>query len=221
MRPVYVEGDKGGGSGNPATPPADPSEEPENIPNPEGGGGSGNSNNHGNEMTDEEMLELGYRCIEKIEADVIDDNFRAYTTGPSVESPFTFINTVVNVESSWISWLTAFKGIPENLKAFGRKMGYLGLGVETISSYETVMIVLDEGWEHLTTGEKLELISLGLQGAGVLIGGLVPVIGPALGAAASSVGTVVGIVSLGINQNEGTSFKIEVSNNLSFTIYLV
>ena len=46
-----------------------------------------------------------------------------------------------------------------------------------------------------------QLISLGLQGVGLATSLLVPVIGPPLGASIGSVGTIVGIVSLGLNYN--------------------
>ena len=223
LPPVIVDG----GSGqNPSEPPLVPPTDP--FDGVGGGNGSGDSGGGGggdstptDEISDEGMIMLGYRGIEKIETDIIEEDFRVYRTDPSSEPVLTFVNTVVSVENMWTSWLSALKGIPENLKSIGRKMGYVGMGVSALASSETVMILLDEGWSHLTTGEKLELISLGLQGVGLATSLLVPVIGPPLGASIGSVGTIVGIVSLGLNYNMNSPLRIDVGNNLSFTIYIV
>ncbi len=104
---------------------------------------------------------------------------------------------------------------------FGSVMGYVGLGVNALANSETIMIVLDDGWSNLSTREKLELVSLGLQGVGLAASALVPVIGPPLGVAIGSVGTIVGIVSLGLNHNMDSLIRINVGYNLSFTVYVV
>ncbi len=226
LHPVNViGGDSGGGSSDTPSPSTDPFEGigGGSGTGEGGGGGSGGgyTSNPGEELSDEDAYELGYRYFCYINDDINEDNY--VECGVNLETlsyyatPFSY---GLNVQGLWSSWLPLVDK-SQLITRFGRILSRAGFVFGLPQATRTIVVMVENFRngepiaENLTEGEIMSAVSTvlsGLVALGVVTGTAAIVAGFS--------GAVIGVSSIFVNEEYGGQLpiRIELDNGLVLTI---
>ncbi len=218
IEPPVIEGEAGNGSGgNPDTPPTDPFDGIGGGSADSGGGGDGNSNPD-DEISDAEAYELGYYYLEKINDDILNDNYTecGFDLGTLTyySTPFSY---GLNVQGLWASWLPLIDQ-SKLITGFGRGLSFAGFVFGVPQLVNTIVVVANGDSKNLTEGEIMSSVSTALSAIGFVAAWLGVISNP-VGAAVGFTAAIIGVASMFVNDNYYQYPRVlELDNGLVITI---